>query len=190
MVDVHSLDPIALEKFLERRRANPPLFPLEMSLADNLVEVLRKANEFVPSEAGSILLDDPTSKHLYFGDETGTPGTVITFFEYPDAAPGRLGAGSTHHIAFAVDDEAAQLEFQKHLESRGVAVSGPYDRTYFRSIYFRDNNGHILEIATRGPGFLVDETAEELGTHLMLPPEQKVRGQTGRPRTEPALAEK
>ena len=138
----------------------------------------------------TVNFDDPTSKHLYFGDETGTPGTVITFFEYPDAAPGRLGAGSTHHIAFAVDDEAAQLEFQKHLESRGVAVSGPYDRTYFRSIYFRDNNGHILEIATRGPGFLVDETAEELGTHLMLPPEQKVRGQTGRPRTEPALAEK
>jgi diguanylate cyclase (GGDEF)-like protein len=62
MVDVHSLDPIALEKFLERRRANPPLFPLEMSLADNLVEVLRKANEFVPSEAGSILIDDPRSK--------------------------------------------------------------------------------------------------------------------------------
>lgn len=62
MVDVVSLDPIALEKFLERHRANPPHFPLEMSLADNLVEVLRKANEFVPSEAGSILLDDPRSK--------------------------------------------------------------------------------------------------------------------------------
>ncbi|KAB2962013.1 MAG: sensor domain-containing diguanylate cyclase [Thermoanaerobaculia bacterium] len=62
MVDVHSLDPLALEKFLERHRANPPHFPLEMSLADNLVEVLRKANEFVPSEAGSILLDDPRSK--------------------------------------------------------------------------------------------------------------------------------
>jgi diguanylate cyclase (GGDEF)-like protein len=62
MVDVLSLDPPALEKFLERHRANPPHFPLEMSLADNLVEVLRKANEFVPSEAGSILLDDPRSK--------------------------------------------------------------------------------------------------------------------------------
>jgi len=62
MVEVHSLDPPALEKFLERHRANPPSFPLEMSLADNLVEVLRKANEFVPSEAGSILLDDPRAK--------------------------------------------------------------------------------------------------------------------------------
>jgi diguanylate cyclase (GGDEF)-like protein len=61
-VDVHSLEPSALERFLERRRANPPQFPLEMDLAENLVEVLRKANEFVPSEAGSILLDDPRSK--------------------------------------------------------------------------------------------------------------------------------
>lgn len=63
MVDVLSLDPPALERFLERQRANPPHFPLELSLADNLVEVLRKANEFVPSEAGSILLDDPREKH-------------------------------------------------------------------------------------------------------------------------------
>jgi len=63
MTDVLSLDPPALERFLERHRANPPHFPLEMSLADNLVEVLRKANEFVPSAAGSILLDDPRDKH-------------------------------------------------------------------------------------------------------------------------------
>jgi diguanylate cyclase (GGDEF)-like protein len=63
MTDVLSLDPPALERFLERHRANPPHFPLAMSLADNLVEVLRKANEFVPSSAGSILLDDPRDKH-------------------------------------------------------------------------------------------------------------------------------
>ena len=63
MKDVLSLVPPHLERFLERRRAGPPSFPLEMDLAENLVEVLRKANEFVPSEAGSILLDDPTSKH-------------------------------------------------------------------------------------------------------------------------------
>jgi len=63
MKDVISLDPNELERFLERRRASPPQFPLEMDLAENLVEVLRKANEFVPSQAGSILLDDPTRKH-------------------------------------------------------------------------------------------------------------------------------
>src|SRR5215813_2660850 len=57
----HSLEPVQLERFLERRRANP-MFPLELSLAENLAEVLRRANGFVPSAAGSILLDDPQAK--------------------------------------------------------------------------------------------------------------------------------
>lgn len=64
MSEVFSLDPHALEQFLERRRASLPIFEPEMSLADNLVEVLRKANEFVPSEAGSILLDNPRIKQV------------------------------------------------------------------------------------------------------------------------------
>jgi len=64
MSEVFSLDPHSLEQFLERRRASLPIFEPEMSLADNLVEVLRKANEFVPSEAGSILLDNPRIKQV------------------------------------------------------------------------------------------------------------------------------
>lgn len=64
MSEVFSLDPHALEQFLERRRASLPNFEPEMSLADNLVEVLRKADEFVPSEAGSILLDNPRIKQV------------------------------------------------------------------------------------------------------------------------------
>jgi diguanylate cyclase (GGDEF)-like protein len=59
--DCHSLDHTHLVRFLERRRANPS-FPLELSLAENLLEVLRRANGFVPSAAGSILLDDPAEK--------------------------------------------------------------------------------------------------------------------------------
>ena len=60
-VDFHCLDPLRLERFLERRRAHPT-FPLELSLAENLMEVLRRANSFVPSAAGSILLDNPAEK--------------------------------------------------------------------------------------------------------------------------------
>jgi diguanylate cyclase (GGDEF)-like protein len=59
--DFHCLDPLRLERFLERRRAHPT-FPLELSLAENLMEVLRRANSFVPSAAGSILLDNPADK--------------------------------------------------------------------------------------------------------------------------------
>jgi diguanylate cyclase (GGDEF)-like protein len=61
MVEVHCLGPRELERFLLRRRASAN-FPSEMSLAENLGEILRKANEFVPSSAGSILLDNPTRK--------------------------------------------------------------------------------------------------------------------------------
>jgi len=60
--EFHCLERSRLERFLERRRA-APTFPLEMNLSENLVAILRKANEFVPSEAGSILLDNPTEKH-------------------------------------------------------------------------------------------------------------------------------
>ncbi len=62
IADFSCLDPVQLERFLERRRANPT-FPLELSLAENLMEVLRRANGFVPSAAGSILLDNPSDKH-------------------------------------------------------------------------------------------------------------------------------
>lgn len=62
MVEVVSLDPASLERFLGRQRARPPHLPLELSLSENLIEILQKANQFVPSEAGSILLDDPLEK--------------------------------------------------------------------------------------------------------------------------------
>lgn len=62
LTEFHCLERSKLERFLERRRATPT-FPLEMNLSENLVAILRKANEFVPSEAGSILLDNPTEKH-------------------------------------------------------------------------------------------------------------------------------
>ncbi len=77
MSEVFSLDPHALEQFLERRRASLPHFEPEMSLADNLVEVLRKADEFVPSEAGSILLDNPRIKQV---DRSRNRLTVLAAF--------------------------------------------------------------------------------------------------------------
>ena len=76
---------VQLERFLERRRANPN-FPLELSLAENLVEVLRRANGFVPSAAGSILLDDPSEKK---DDRRQNPLTFIAAFGDKSAAAGR-----------------------------------------------------------------------------------------------------
>lgn len=117
----------------------------------------------------TVNFDDPGTKHFYFADDKGTPGTVVTFFEYPDAPPGRVGAGSTHHFAFEVATDEEQLEWQARLRAAGLSVTPVRDRKYFKSIYFHDPDGHLLEIATSGPGFTVDEDLEHLGEEMKLP---------------------
>jgi glyoxalase family protein len=118
----------------------------------------------------TVNFDDPGSYHLYYGDATGRPGTALTFFEWPGAPRGRWGLGGTHHVALTVGSREAQLKWKRRLTDLGVAVSGPLDRQYFTSIYFQDPDGTILEIATRGPGWTVDEAPDALGTELRPPP--------------------
>ena len=116
--------------------------------------------------------DDPNSAHWYWGVGEGRPGTLITYFERDPArtGPTRLGAGQTHHYALAVPDEDSQLEWREKLLSAGLRVTPVLDRVYFKSIYTNDPDGHIVELATAGPGFSFDQAAAELGTRLMLPP--------------------
>jgi glyoxalase family protein len=191
----------------------------------------------------TVNFDDPHSYHLYFGDEQGRPGTLITFFEWPRAEPGRLGrgtlesiglaspnvgeeqdiddpdglhlrlypadtpglrdvtvignpdlyvglfspdaplqfaepveepaligAGTTHHIAWRASDAAQQNAWLERLIEVGLRPTPVQDRKYFESVYFRMPDGVLIEIATDGPGFLVDEPAETLGDGLSLPP--------------------
>ncbi|MCI0581118.1 MAG: VOC family protein [Chloroflexi bacterium] len=118
----------------------------------------------------TVNFDDPGSYHLYFGDEIGRPGTAVTFFEWPHAPRGRPGIGGTHHFALIVNDRDGLLKWKRRLTDLGLAVTGPYDRHYFHSIYFRDPDGVILEIATQGPGWTVDEAPEQLGTEHRPPP--------------------
>jgi catechol 2,3-dioxygenase-like lactoylglutathione lyase family enzyme len=113
--------------------------------------------------------DDPNARHFYFGDAEGTPGTLVTAFEYPRMEDGNVGAGSTHHFALCVES-AEELEgWRAYLGSQGVPCTEVMDRTYFKSIYLRDPDGHIIELATRGPGFAVDERAGELGGRTSVP---------------------
>ncbi|MBX3065768.1 MAG: VOC family protein [Anaerolineae bacterium] len=118
----------------------------------------------------TVNFDDPGSYHLYFGNEAGAPGSVITFFEWPGAPQGRWGVGGTHHLAMAVKDYEGLLKWKRRLIDHGLQVDGPLDRHYFKSIYFRDPDGTILEIATMGPGWTVDEAPELIGTTFQLPP--------------------
>jgi glyoxalase family protein len=116
--------------------------------------------------------DDPNSAHWYWGVGDGLPGTLITYFERDPQKEkrARIGVGQTHHFALAVPDEDTQLEWREKLAKAGFNVSPVMDRIYFKSIYTRDPDGHIVELATLGPGFLADEDVSDLGIHLKLPP--------------------
>jgi glyoxalase family protein len=116
--------------------------------------------------------DDPNSAHWYWGVGDGRPSMLITYFERDPAKtpPVRLGTGQTQHYALAVPDEQSQLEWREKLLGAGLPVSPVLDRVYFKSIYTKDPDGHIIELATAGPGFTADQAAAELGTRLMLPP--------------------
>jgi len=191
----------------------------------------------------TVNFDDPHSYHLYFGDDVGSPGSLITFFEWPRADHGRLGrgtlesvglttpnvseeveaqdpdglrlrlypgeqaglhdvvvignpdlyagvfaedaplsfaepveepaligAGTTHHIAWRVPGDAELQAWLERLTELGLQPTEVQDRKYFKSVYFRMPDGMLIEIATDGPGFLVDEPAESLGQGLSLPP--------------------
>lgn len=100
--------------------------------------------------------DDPQARHFYFGDPHATPGTMITFMEYPSMEPGQIGVGVTHHLALRVSSLEELEAWHVHLAGHGVQCTEPMDRTYFSSIYFRDPDGHIVEIATDGPGLVID----------------------------------
>ncbi|MFI5274238.1 MAG: VOC family protein [Ktedonobacterales bacterium] len=118
----------------------------------------------------TVNFDDPGRYHLYFGDAAGRPGTLVTVFEWPGAARGHPGIGGTHHFAQQVADRDGLLRWKRRLTGLGIAVEGPLDRHYFTSIYFHDPDGTILEIATRGPGWAVDEAPDRIGTEFRAPP--------------------
>jgi glyoxalase family protein len=85
---------------------------------------------------------------------------------------GRMGTGTVHHVAFRARDADEQRRWQRALRDRDIQVTDVKDRQYFQSIYFRDptwTSGLLFEIATDGPGFLVDEDEEALGASLRLP---------------------
>ncbi len=122
----------------------------------------------------TVNFDDPRSYHLYFGDREGSPGSAITFFEWPRAPQGSPGLGGTHHFALQVADYDGLLKWKRRLTDLGLRVDGPLDRHYFVSLYFRDPDGLILEIATRGPGWTRDEEPGELGQAFRPPPPEMV----------------
>ena len=106
---------------------------------------------------------------IRFGIEGGNRADVIDVETMPNIGSARLGAGSVHHLAFAVDNRDKQEEVRKALMATGYQVTPIIDRDYFWAIYFRTPGGVLFEIATNEPGFERDEPREALGQSLQLP---------------------
>lgn len=113
----------------------------------------------------------PGGERLRLAAPGAGPARLIDLLRRDGAPAGRPGAGTVHHIAFRAADEAMQADLAERARSLGRQVTGLRDRTYFRSVYFREPGGVLFEIATDGPGFAVDEPAHALGRALQLPPQ-------------------
>jgi glyoxalase family protein len=105
-----------------------------------------------------------------FAAAEGGSGCLVDLRETPAARRGEWGVGAVHHVAWRVADETRQQQARADLSAAGVRPTGTIDRFWFRSVYFKEPGGVLFELATDGPGFAVDESAESLGEHLVLPP--------------------
>lgn len=100
----------------------------------------------------------------------GGSGAEVQVEPRSDLPVGRQGKGGVHHVAFRVEDKEELLSWIEILNKAGLPNSGFVERYYFRSLYFREPNGILFELATDGPGFATDEPFETLGESLALPP--------------------
>lgn len=107
---------------------------------------------------------------LVYATGEGGNGSEIHLEERQDLPVERPGKGSVHHVAFRIEDEAEMQKWIQKLKDLRIPSSGFVDRYYFRSLYFKEPNGILFELATDGPGFTTDEEINHLGERLALPP--------------------
>ncbi|HEY3012836.1 MAG TPA: ring-cleaving dioxygenase [Gemmatimonadales bacterium] len=112
---------------------------------------------------------------LRFQSGNSGVGTVINLRRASGFWRGAVGVGTVHHMAFRAGSDQTQLEKRAEIEAQGLGITPVIDRQYFHSVYFREPGGVLFEIATDAPGFTVDESPAELGTHLKLPPMYQAR---------------
>lgn len=122
-------------------------------------------------QEGSYPVGDEASRQIYvFATGPGGPGAEVHVKERPDLPRERLGRGGVHHVAFRVPNDQEIAAWRDRLEEAGLKNTGIIDRYYFRSLYFREPNGILYELATDGPGLAADEDPAHLGEKLALPP--------------------
>ena len=117
--------------------------------------------------------DEGGTRRFAAGD--GGPGTLVDVRTIGGFVSGVGGAGTVHHIAWAVPDDATELRVREQVIAAGLHPTAVIDRNYFHSVYFREPGGVLFELATMQPGFTLDEPLERLGEALMLPPQFEPR---------------
>jgi len=146
--------------------------------AEHAVRGLHSVTLSVPTPDATVDLLERIGLHsagtegnrLRYAAGAGGPGALVDVLVTPQAPAGLVAVGTVHHIAWRAPDEATQVEWRNELLGQGERVTEIRDRQYFRSIYFREPAGTLLEIATDNPGFAIDEPLLELGRSLRLPP--------------------
>jgi glyoxalase family protein len=115
------------------------------------------------------LLEEESGNRNRFVNKNSDIGNIVDLLELPQVSTGSTGVGTIHHIAWRIAGEQEQQEKRSELLELGYQVTSVKDRNYFRSIYFREPENILFELATDTPGFLTDEKEEVLGTGLKLP---------------------
>lgn len=147
------------------------LGPITMSVPDltNTDLVLTRVMNFRPVRRYPHPDNARDTVHVYEMGQGG-PHAELHVAVQPSLPVTQPGAGGVHHVAFRTPDEDQYHAWHERLNSFGLRNSGEVDRYYFRSLYFREPNGILFEIATDGPGFAVDENPDTLGESVVLPP--------------------
>lgn len=133
-----------------------------------VVRSMVKTRELLTSLLGFTVVDEAEGR-IRLAVNGDTPGHLIEIVCDPDAVAGVNGLGTVHHVAMAISDIDQQLRLRQELVRFRLTVTEVLDRSYFRSIYFREPGGVLLEVATVPPGFLIDEDLACLGESLKLP---------------------
>jgi len=119
---------------------------------------------------GYRLLEQHVNRYRFITDNVDN-AAIVDIVEAPGEVIGHVAGGSVHHVAFRVKDDEVLMRFREKIIDAGLHITEKIDRNYFYSLYFREPGGVLFEIATDNPGFTVDESVENLGKGLKLPPQ-------------------
>jgi glyoxalase family protein len=93
----------------------------------------------------TVNFDDPASYHLYYGDELGHPGSILTFFPWPGGQPGRQGTGQVGTVSLAIPSGSLGFWIERLL-GHGVRYEGPFRRFDEQVLSFKDPDGVLVEL--------------------------------------------